>query len=157
MDCGEADSVFCDICADSTGPLMQRCRPAYYAGTPLDPKRFGSRYQQAHVLDDGWVLLWEDEHRTSPSVILCPDHASGRRPPRQPAVAKVGNVSVDLKEFDYVGARGSDIMMFKHTGTRRYLNLRVTCNVVVAGELQNGSWVEYSVAEGFRRARSTDE
>jgi len=62
-------------------------------------------------------------------------------------------ISNDLQEFDYVLDR-LDITHFEHIDTRRYLNLRLANDRVAAGELLNGRWVPYPVAEGFARARS---
>ncbi len=152
VDLSETDLIVCEICAESTGPLMERPRPAAGTGTVFRDE--DQRYAESRELEDGWVLHW---YTTGPDDFLafCPYHANGLEVPRAQGSIDIGDVTVDLQEFDYVLDR-PNITHFKHISTRRYLNLRLENDRVTAGELLNGRWVSYPVAEGFARARSDE-
>ena len=147
------DLIVCEICAESTGPLMERPRPDAGTGTVLQDEE-SPFYAESREFEDGWVLRW---YSTEPDdyAAFCPYHARGLTVPRPAGTMTIGNVTVDLQEFDYVGDR-PDITHFKHISTRRYLNLRLENDRVAAGEVLNGRWASYPVAEGFARARSRE-
>jgi len=110
-------------------------------------------YARVDVLEDGWYVVWEHVDQSVPDLI-CPQHANDRQPTRPPAIATIGDVTVDLQEFNYIMTRPPDIAMFKHITTRRYLNLIKRGTRVVACKYIAGSNVsELDLDEGFRRAR----
>jgi hypothetical protein len=150
------DLIVCEICAESTGPLMERPRPEAGAGTIFqdDDQVQDPAYVESRELEDGWVLHWYTIGPDEPEAI-CPYHARGLNVPRPAGTMTIGDVTVDLQEFDYVRDR-AEVTHFKHVITRRYLNLRLENDRVTAGELLNWRWVSYPVAEGFARARSLE-
>jgi len=106
----------CEFCLAGSGPLLERSRPYDgHEGRLLESTAW-TPYQQAVELQDGWVAVWE--HLASDAMLVCPFHANGQAVPRAPATALVGDVGINLQEFDYVGDR-EDIAMLKHVRTRR--------------------------------------
>jgi hypothetical protein len=148
------DLIVCEVCAESTGPLMERPRPTAGTGTILQDAGAGSTYAESRELDDGWVLHWYTADADD-YIAFCPYHARGLSVPRPAGTMTIGDVTVDLQEFDYVGDR-PNITHFKHIETRRYLNLRFENDRISAGEILNGRWVSYPVVVGFARARSRE-
>jgi hypothetical protein len=146
------DLIVCEICAESTGPLMERPHPEPGTGALFQDE--DPEYVESREFEDGWVLHW---YTTDPDdyIAFCPYHARDLIVPRTAGTMTIGNVTVDLQEFDYVRDR-PEITHFKHVTTRRYLNLRLENERVTAGELLNGRWVSYPAAEGFARARSLE-
>jgi hypothetical protein len=152
-DADARDLIACIVCVEfDTGPLMERATPVAIVG--IDITEMPSRWARRLLLADGWVLHWfpgasEDEY-----LPFCPYHARGLKVPRADRSMSVGDAQIDLKEFDYIG-HIRDTATFKHIATRRYLNIRVIDGVATAGELSEGGWVKYTVADGLARARSS--
>ena len=68
----------------------------------------------------------------------------------------MGDVKVNLQEFDYIMTRAADIVMFKHIVTKRYLNLAERNGYAVWCDFDAKSGiVERDVAVGFRFARNS--
>jgi len=112
--------------------------PAPRSGYRHSLSRRRPEVRRESELEDGWVLHW---YTTGPDDFLafCPYHANGLEVPRAQGSIDIGDVTVDLQEFDYVLDR-PNITHFKHISTRRYLNLRLENDRVTAGELLNGRW-----------------
>jgi hypothetical protein len=107
-------------------------------------------------LDDGWVAAWDRRDDGGHPYLICPYHARGERVPRPSEVQMVGDIAVDLQEFDYIGTRPPDIVMFKHIATRRYLNLADrNGRVVWCDHSSETGVVERDVDEGFRQTRAS--
>jgi hypothetical protein len=148
----------CEWCLSfDTGPVLTR-QSDYVPGEghAVDPGVWP--FARVVQLDDGWLAVWDagakDERR--PPYLICPHHARDEQVPRPDEFVKVGDVEVDLREFDYIGTRPPNIVMFKHVATKRYLNL--------ADRNGRGVWCDYQtdlvvverdVAAGFRYARSS--
>ncbi len=147
-----SDERCCEFCLAGSGPLLERSRPYDgHEGRVLEST--ASRpYVQAVELEDGWVAVWE--HLADEPMLVCPFHANGKTVPRPPATAIVGDVAINLQEFDYVGHRG-DIAMFKHVKTWRYVNLRAIGPTAVAVEHRAGV-AHRSVMEALQLARGEE-
>ncbi len=140
----------CEFCLAGSGPLLERSGPYDgREGRVLEPTAWAP-YAQAVELEDGWVVLWE--HLANDAMLVCPFHANGQTVPRAPATALVGDVDINLQEFDYVGNR-EDIAMFKHVQTRRYMNVRELGPTTTAVERRDGNVVYRPVSEALRWAR----
>ncbi len=147
----------CEFCLEfDTGPIQTRTR-AYEVGEGHAIEPGDWPYEPVIQLDDGWLATWDRRGDDSgPPYLICPYHARGERVPRSPEVAMIGDVAVDLQEFDYIGTRPPDIVMFKHIATRRYLNLAErNGHVVWCDHSSETGVVERDVDEGFRQARAS--
>lgn len=145
----------CEFCLSfDTGPVQRRPRPYRLGeGHAIEPGVWP--YARVMQLEDGWLAAWGDKLDAGPPYLVCPYHASDSRVPRSDADMMVGDVTLDLQEFDYVGDRPPDIAMFKHIRTQRYLNLAARNGRVVWCEYRSGiGVVERDVAKGFRWVRS---
>ncbi len=148
-----SDEQCCAFCLAGTGPILKRSR-RYDGreGRELEASAWVP-YARAMQLDDGWLVLWED-FAYDPEFV-CPFHANGKTVPRAPATAIVGDVAIDLQEFDYVGARG-DVAMFKHIRTWRYINLLEVGPTTVAVDHRGGELTCLPVAEALRWVRGEE-
>ncbi len=147
------DEQCCAFCLAGTGPILERSEPYDVGeGRELEAAAW-EPYARAVQLDNGWLLLWESlAHEPD---LVCSFHASGHSVPRSPATARVGDVEINLQEFDYVGQRG-DVAMFKHLGTRRYMNVRAVGPTAVAVDREGGELVYRCVSEALRWARGEE-
>jgi len=152
----DEDWLDCEFCLEfGTGPIQTR--PSAYAtgdGDAIESSDWP--YELVIQLDDGWLATWDRRGDGGRPYLICPYHARGERVPRSPEVAMIGDVAVDLQEFDYIGTRPPDIVMFKHIATRRYLNLAErNGHVVWCDHSSETGVVERDVDEGFRQARAS--
>ena len=144
----------CEACLEwDTGPLQCRARPyAPGEGIELDPQEW-KPFSRVVQCDDGWVAVWDGEDTVEP-FLCCPWHAKGEAVPRAPRSVRVGEIEIDLQEFDFIRMRG-DIFMFKHVHTRRYLSVAERAGRAVWCDYLPGSGViERDVEEGLRYARA---
>ncbi len=143
----------CEFCLAGSGPLLERSRPYDGREGRILESSAWTPYLQAVELEDGWVVVWE--HLASDAMLVCPFHANGQAVPRAPATALVGDVDINLQEFDYVGDR-EDIVVLKHVQTRRYLNVRRLGPTTTAVERRDGNVVYHAVSEALRWARGEE-
>jgi hypothetical protein len=140
----------CEFCLSfDTGPIQTRSL-AYQPGEghEIEPGVWPSARVQH--LEDGWLAMWDQKLDDGPPYLVCPYHATDRRVPRPDADMMVGDVAVDLQEFDCVGGRPPDIVMFKQIRTRQYLNLAMRNGRVVWCDYNSEAGVvERDVTQGF--------
>ncbi len=150
-----SDNRLCELCLSfETGPRRERAKP-YGRGEGLTTGLHRwTPYARVVVLEDGWNAVWESAEQPQPDL-TCPEHASNERVLRPAALTMIGNVTINLQEFDYILTRPLDIVMFKHIATRRYLSLAQRDDRVVWCEYVSGhGTIERDVNDGFRFARA---